>query len=111
MYPKGHFLFKQLREWADEIALNRLGAMQIESPLLYNWSDPVIRSQADSFHENHYQVSCLDDPDKKFILRFAGDFDLFKSMKQVRFSYRMLPLRVYEFSKSLDMKGTVPYLD
>ncbi len=85
MYPKGHFLFNLLKKWSDEIALNRLGAMQIESPLIYNWADEEIRAQAGSFHENHYGVSVPDDPDKEFILRFAGDFGLFKIMKQARF--------------------------
>ncbi|MGM5488951.1 MAG: aminoacyl--tRNA ligase-related protein [Nanobdellota archaeon] len=99
LYPKGQLVFELLRQWADEIALNRLGCMQIDSPVIYDWSDREIREQAGSFHERHYTVNA---PDKKkqFLLRFAGDFGLFKIMKQARFSKRMLPLRIYEFSKS-----------
>jgi len=99
-YPKGHLIFELLSDWAREIAVNRIGAMQIDSPVIYDWSDPEIREQAGSFHERHYRVGVPDDERKEFILRFAGDFGLFKIMKSAKFSHRVLPLRVYEFSKS-----------
>jgi len=99
-YPKGHMRFELLSDWAREIALNRLGAMQIDSPVVYDWSDEEIREQAGSFHERHYVVKAPDDDNKEFILRFAGDFGLFKIMKKAKFSHKMLPLRIYEFSKS-----------
>lgn len=99
-YPKGNLFFELLKDWADEIALNRLGSMKIVSPILYNWADKEIQEQASSFHERHYIVKVPDDKNKEFILRFAGDFGLFKIMKKANFSYRMLPLRMYEFSKS-----------
>lgn len=100
LYPAGAFVFRQLRRWADHIAMDRFGAMQIQTPMLYSWDDPQIREQAGSFHENHYVVHGPEAPDRDLILRFAGDFGLFKMMRQAQFSYRMLPLRVYEFSPS-----------
>jgi threonyl-tRNA synthetase len=100
LYPKGHLIFELLKDWAAEIAVNRIGAIQIDSPIIYNWADPEIRGQASSFHERHYIVRVPDNPEKEFILRFAGDFGLFKLIKKAKFSYRMLPLRAYEFSKS-----------
>ena len=41
------------------------------------------------------------------MLRFAGDFGLFRMMKDATVSYRSLPLRIYEFSKSfrLEQRG------
>lgn len=99
-YPKGFVIFQLLRDWAYDIAVNRFKALQIDTPLLYDWSDPEIREQAGTFHERHYTVKAPDDPDKEFILRFAGDFGLFKIMKDATISYRNLPLRIYEFSKS-----------
>jgi threonyl-tRNA synthetase len=99
MYPKGHLIFELLKDWAQEIAVNRLQCLQIDSPIIYNWNDRQIQEQASSFHERHYLVK-LPDSNKKFILRFAGDFGLFKIMKDAQFSHRMLPIRVYEFSKS-----------
>ena len=100
MYPKGVLLYELLKDWADEIAINRLGAMKIESPLLYSRDDPEIREQVSSFHERHYVVRGGDDDKKEFILRFAGDFGLFKIMKDANFSYKVLPVRMYEYSKS-----------
>lgn len=99
-YPKGKLIFDLLKEWAYEIAVQRLGAMEIDSPLIYDWADSEIRQQAGSFHEQHYSVRIPDDPEQEFVLRFAGDFGLFKIMQQAQFSYRQLPLRVHEFSKS-----------
>jgi threonyl-tRNA synthetase len=98
-YPKGYLIFQLLRDWAYDIAVNRFKALQIDSPLLYDWNDPQIREQAGTFHERHYTVT-PPDGDREFILRFAGDFGLFKIMKDATISYRHLPLRIYEFSKS-----------
>ena len=39
-----------------EIAVNRFGALQVESPIIYDWSDKEIQEQAGSFHERHYIV-------------------------------------------------------
>lgn len=41
-------------------------------------------------------VKVPDDEEKEFILRFAGDFGLFKMLKDANFSYKMLPMKVYE---------------
>ncbi|MBN1981584.1 MAG: hypothetical protein JW795_08640 [Chitinivibrionales bacterium] len=99
-YPDGSLLFNLLADWACQIALQRMGAVQIETPLLYDWADPAIRQQAGSFHEQHYSVRVPDDPERKFVLRFAGDFGLFSLMRTATLSHRHMPIRIYEFSKS-----------
>lgn len=99
-YPKGFIIFQLLRDWAYDIAVNRFKALQIDTPVLYDSNDPEIREQAGTFHTRNYIVKAPDDPDKEFILRFAGDFGLFKIMKDATISYRNLPLRLYEFTKS-----------
>ncbi|MDD5590192.1 MAG: His/Gly/Thr/Pro-type tRNA ligase C-terminal domain-containing protein [Candidatus Portnoybacteria bacterium] len=98
-YPKGALILKLLEDWADEIA-RRYGAMQIETPILYDWKHKAIRSQAESFHERHYSVRVPNHPKKEFVLRFAGDFGLFCMMKDANFSHHQLPLKIYEYSKS-----------
>jgi threonyl-tRNA synthetase len=105
MFPKGHLVFKLLESWAEEIALERIGAVQIDTPILYDWSMPDIRSQGASFHERHYTLKT--DEKREFVLRFAGDFGLFRMLKGATISYRNLPLRIYEFSKSfrLEQRG------
>ncbi|MFX1297690.1 MAG: threonine--tRNA ligase [Promethearchaeota archaeon] len=99
LFPKGKLIFDLLSDWAYEIAVNRLHALEIDTPILYNWDDPEIREQGTSFHERQYLVYGSD-AKKKMILRFAGDFGLFKMMKNATISYKNLPLRIYEFSKS-----------
>ena len=105
MFPKGHLVFSLLEAWAQAIALDRIGAVQIDTPILYDWSFPDIRSQGMSFHERHYTLKT--EENREFVLRFAGDFGLFRMMKGATLSYRNLPLRVYEFSKSfrLEQRG------
>ena len=105
MYPKGHLVFKLLEKWAEEIAIDRIGAIQIDTPVLYDWSFPDIRAQGQSFHERHYTIKT--EENREFVLRFAGDFGLFRMIKGATLSYRNLPLRVYEFSKSfrLEQRG------
>jgi threonyl-tRNA synthetase len=99
-YPQGTLILKLLEDWAEEIAVNRLQAMQIETPIIYNWEHPAIRAQAESFHERHYVVKVPYHPEKEFVLRFAGDFGLFCMLGDMKISYKNLPLRIYEFSKS-----------
>jgi threonyl-tRNA synthetase len=97
LYPKGKLVFSLLKDWAKQIA-DTLGAIEIDTPLLYDWEEPDIREQVKSFHERHYMVSTPED--RQFVLRFAGDFGLFKMMKNATISYKQMPVRVYEFSKS-----------
>jgi len=97
-YPKGTLIFNLLRDWVRTIAIDRLKCIQIETPILYDWSREDIRGQTLSFHERHYTVET---PEKKrFVLRFAGDFGLFRMFSDATLSYRHLPIKVYEFSKS-----------
>ncbi len=105
MYPKGHLVFKLLEKWAEEIAIDRIGAIQIDTPVLYDWSFPDIRAQGQSFHERHYTIKT--EENREFVLRFAGDFGLFRMVSSATMSYRNLPLRIYEFSKSfrLEQRG------
>jgi threonyl-tRNA synthetase len=105
MFPKGHLVFSLLEKWAEQIATERIGAIQIDTPILYDWSLPDIRSQGLSFHERHYTLKT--EENREFVLRFAGDFGLFRMMKGATLSYRNLPLRIYEFSKSfrLEQRG------
>lgn len=99
-YPKGAIMFDLLRLWAEDIAIEKLNAYSIETPIIYDWSQPDIRGQAESFHERHYVVLPGGKDDKQFILRFAGDFGLFRIMRDANISYKNLPVRMFEFSPS-----------
>lgn len=98
-YPAGSIMLDLLESWACDIAVNRFRAMKIETPEIYDWSVPEIREQGISFHERHYTVSAPGSK-KEWVLRFAGDFGMFRMLKDAHLSYRNLPLRIYELSKS-----------
>lgn len=103
-YPKGFLVYELIRKWADCIAEN-LNCYRIKTPLLYDWGHPAINEQAASFHERHYSVYGAGHKDKKnatkeMVLRFAGDFGLFRMLSDAQLTYRHLPLRIYEFSDS-----------
>ncbi len=96
-YPKGDLIKDLLSDWAYYIAVERLGALKIETPILYRWSEPDIREQGESFHERHYVIKSNN---TEFVLRFAGDFGLFRMMKTATITYKQLPVRIYEYSPS-----------
>jgi threonyl-tRNA synthetase len=95
-YPKGHLIFNLLAQWASQVA-KKLNCLEIGTPILYDWSQKDIKEQAKSFHLRHYVIKA---EDRNFVLRFAADFGLFKMLKDATISYRALPFRIYEFSKS-----------
>jgi len=97
--PKGAVVFDVVKKFCEYVALEELNSCKIDSPIMYDWSYPDIQEQGVSFHERHYKLE-LPDSDKKLVLRFAGDFGLFRIMKQSQLSYRNLPVRMFEFSKS-----------
>jgi threonyl-tRNA synthetase len=96
-YPNGALIKDLLEKWVYKIAVEDIGAMKIDTPILYNWDEPDIREQAVSFQERDYRI---EEPNKTLILRFAGDFGLFRMMKNTTFNYKQLPMRIYEISPS-----------
>jgi threonyl-tRNA synthetase len=97
-YPNGTLMFNLLQRFCKDVS-DSMGAMEIDTPVLYNWAEPDIREQTESFHERHYVVKG-GESEKEFVLRFAGDFGLFRMLKDAVISYRHMPFRIYEISKS-----------
>lgn len=95
-YPKGTFIREMLEALADQLA-QEIGTQKIETPVLYKADDPDISSQASRFLQKDYTINL---PDRTLLLRFAGDFGLFKIMGGTTISYKQLPIRIYELSPS-----------
>ncbi len=102
-YPNGTLVKRLIEDLASDVA-SSLGAMEIETPLLYRLDVPAIAGQAAKFVERNYQIPM---GKTTLILRFAGDFGLFEMMKDMVISYRDLPLSFYEISPSfrLEQRG------
>lgn len=103
-YPRGALVKELLEALASDLALRRLGAIKVETPLMYRLSQRAIAEQVSRFRERDYRLRV---GGEEFTLRFAGDFGLFSMMRAAQLSYRHLPLRVYELSKSfrLEQRG------
>ncbi|RLF14497.1 MAG: threonine--tRNA ligase [Thermoprotei archaeon] len=103
-YPKGALVKELLEAFADDLALRRLRAVKVETPMMYRLSQKAIAEQASKFRERDYRLRV---GGEEFTLRFAGDFGLFSMMRDAQLSYRHLPLRVYELSQSfrLEQRG------
>ncbi|MCS7131718.1 MAG: threonine--tRNA ligase, partial [Hadesarchaea archaeon] len=95
-YPKGALVKGLLEDLAVKFA-DELGAVRIETPALYRADEPDISEQASRFLQREYKIKL---PGKSLLLRFAGDFGLFRMMRDAVLSYRHLPLRVFELSPS-----------
>jgi threonyl-tRNA synthetase len=99
-YPKGELLKSLLEDYAAQLA-RQVGALFIQTPLLYRLEEKDIGAQAARFLTRDYRVRL---PGKTLLLRFAGDFGLFKMMREAQLSYRQLPLRVFELSPSFRLE-------
>ncbi|HID91311.1 TPA: hypothetical protein EYP44_05060, partial [Candidatus Bathyarchaeota archaeon] len=76
-YPKGALMKELLEDWAIKIA-SEMGAIRIETPILYRADEEDIREQAMRFEARDYKVQA---GKRKLFLRFAGDFGVFRMMK------------------------------
>lgn len=101
-YPKGALLKELLEDYVHTIAVDMIGAMQIETPLMYRISQKDIAEQAEKFLEKDYRIKLS--KDKELLLRFAGDFGLFSTMKNTQMSHRQLPVRIFELSPSFRLE-------
>jgi threonyl-tRNA synthetase len=95
-YPNGALIKGLLEDLATQLA-EELGASRIETPVLYRADEPDIAEQATRFYQKDYKIKL---PNRTLLLRFSGDFGLFKMMKNTVMSYRQMPVRIFELSPS-----------
>ncbi|WEU40739.1 MAG: threonine--tRNA ligase [Candidatus Odinarchaeum yellowstonii] len=100
-YPKGAFLKSLIEEYAAWASTEWLNAIRIETPLMYRYDEPDIKEQADKFVEKDYRLKI---GKRTLLLRFAGDFGLFKMMRDAQISYKQMPVRVFELSPSFRLE-------
>ena len=94
-YPKGR-LVKSLIEQFVTATMSEYGAMEIETPVMYDFHHPSLRDYLDRFPARQYVIKS---EDRDLFLRFAACFGQFLMLHDARFSYRQLPLRVYELTR------------
>jgi threonyl-tRNA synthetase len=94
-YPKGR-LIKSLLEQLVTAKMIEYGAMEVETPVMYDFQHPSLADYLNRFPARQY---VLKSEDKELFLRFAACFGQFLMVHDTQFSYKHMPLRVYELTR------------
>lgn len=94
-YPKGRLIKSLLEQWVTGKVV-KYGAMEVETPIMYDYEHPALKSYLDRFPARQYVVESAK---KKFFLRFAACFGQFLIASSSTISYRDLPMRIYELTR------------
>lgn len=94
-YPKGRLMKSLIENYVlGEVA--KMGAMEVETPLMYDMNHPTLKKYLDRFPARQYSIEA----DKKMLfLRFAACFGQFLMNHDMTISYRNLPLRMVELTR------------
>ncbi len=93
--PKGVIIKRILERMVSKICIDD-GAMEIETPLMYDFNHPALKKYLNRFPARQYIV--LSD-DKRLFLRFAACFGQFLAMHDMVISHKHLPLKLYELTR------------
>jgi threonyl-tRNA synthetase len=93
-YPNG-ILVKRLLEQHVTSMVTDYGAMEVETPLMYDFEHPALSKYLQRFPARQYRVTS---DDKEFFLRFAACFGQYMILHDMVASHRDLPLRLYELT-------------
>ncbi|NYZ73723.1 threonine--tRNA ligase [Candidatus Micrarchaeota archaeon] len=93
--PKGRLVKKLLDRTITEWCIAH-GAMEVETPLMYDYEHPSLKKYMNRFPARQYVV--LSD-EKKLFLRFAACFGQFLIAHDMVFSRRHLPMKMFELTR------------
>jgi threonyl-tRNA synthetase len=94
-YPKGR-LIKSLLEQLVTSKMTAYGAMEVETPVMYDFNHPSLADYLNRFPARQY---VLKTEDKELFLRFAACFGQFLMVHDAQISYRHMPLKLYELTR------------
>lgn len=94
-YPNGRLIKSLLETFVTEKCIE-YGAMEVETPIMYDRAHPTLRKYLERFPARQYIIK----GDKRdFFLRFAACFGQFLMASQATITYRHLPLKMYELTR------------
>ncbi len=94
-YPKGRLIKSLIESFVTEKCIE-FGAMEVETPIMYDRAHPTLRKYLERFPARQYIIK----GDKRdFFLRFAACFGQFLIAANGVIPYRALPLRMYELTR------------
>jgi threonyl-tRNA synthetase len=94
-YPKGRLVKSLLEEYVTQ-KVTEYGAMEVETPIMYDFEHPSLADYLNRFPARQY---LLKSGGKDFFLRFSACFGQFLMLHDSQISYRQLPLKIYELTK------------
>jgi len=94
-YPKGSLIKSLLEQFVTQRVID-YGAMEVETPVMYDFQHPSLANYLDRFPARQYT---LKSGEKDFFLRFSACFGQFLMLHDAQISYKQLPLKIYELTK------------
>lgn len=94
-YPKGRLMKSLLENYVVEESL-KVGAMEVETPLMYDMNHPTLKKYLDRFPARQYSI---ESDKRQLFLRFAACFGQFLINHDMTMSYKNLPLKMIELTR------------
>jgi threonyl-tRNA synthetase len=94
-YPKGRLIKSLLEQYVTQKVIE-YGGMEVETPVMYDIQHPSMANYLERFPARQY---LLKSDKRDFFLRFSACFGQFLMIHDAQFSYRQLPLRIYELTR------------
>jgi len=94
-YPKGRLVKSLLETYVLDRA-GEMGAMEVETPIMYDMEHPTLKKYLDRFPARQYQIEA---DKKRLFLRFAACFGQFLMGHDMTISYKSLPLKMVEITR------------
>ncbi|NOQ55236.1 MAG: threonine--tRNA ligase [Nanohaloarchaea archaeon] len=93
-YPKGQMIKKLLETKVTDL-VKKAGAMQVETPLMYDFEHPQLSKYLNRFPARQYVIKS---DNKDYFLRFAACFGQYLMGHDMVMSYKHLPVKLYELT-------------
>jgi threonyl-tRNA synthetase len=93
--PKGRLVKSLLERYVTQ-KVTEYGAMEVETPIMYDFNHPSLANYLERFPARQYVVKS---EDRDLFLRFAACFGQFLMTHDTQISYRQIPFRIYELTR------------
>ncbi len=94
--PKGKLIKKLLEMRISDICVKTCSALEVETPIMYDYEHPSLKKYLNRFPARQYVV--ISD-DKRLFLRFAACFGQFLAAHDMVMSYKHMPIKMYELTR------------
>ncbi|MBM3897056.1 MAG: threonine--tRNA ligase [Thaumarchaeota archaeon] len=94
-YPKGRLMKSLIEQYVTQ-RVKEYGGIEVETPIMYDSNHPSLADYLNRFPARQYRIKS---EEKDLFLRFSACFGQFLMVKDAQFSYKQLPLRIYELTR------------